>query len=165
MLITDQRMPDMTRPRAAGQGQAALSRRLIRVVITAYSDLDPILAAVNEGLVARYIIKPWDRAEVEQILLWSLEAFTLGRQESALQLRLMQTERLVTLGSMAAAVLHDLHQPLTNLTVNIERLGEHGKSLARVEDAARRRRRCPKKDRARAATSCSRSCRSWRAIC
>jgi signal transduction histidine kinase len=123
VLITDQRMPDMT-------GHELLVRvkqlypETVRVVITAYSDLDPILAAVNEGLVARYIIKPWDRNEVEQILLWSLEAFTLGRQQSALQLRLMQTERLVTLGSMAAAVLHDLHNPLTNLTVNVERLGE-----------------------------------------
>jgi signal transduction histidine kinase len=123
VLITDQRMPEMS-------GHELLTRvkqlypEIIRVVITAYSDLDPILAAVNEGLVARYIIKPWDRAEVEQILLWSIEAFTLGRQKSELQLRLMQTERLVTLGSMAAAVLHDLHQPLTNLTVNVERLAE-----------------------------------------
>jgi signal transduction histidine kinase len=145
-VITDQRMPDMS-----GHDLLVKVKQLypetIRVVITAYSDLDPILAAVNEGLVARYIIKPWDRAEVEQILLWSLEAFTLGRQESALQLRLMQTERLVTLGSMAAAVLHDLHQPLTNLTINIERLGEHAKSLERlkplVDEAS-----LPKKDRA-----------------
>jgi signal transduction histidine kinase len=132
VLITDQRMPDMS-------GHELLVRvkqlypEMIRVVITAYSDLDPILAAVNEGLVARYIIKPWDRAEVEQILLWSLEAFSLGRQKSALQLRLMQTERLVTLGSMAAAVLHDLHQPLTNLTVNVERLAEVGKNLDKVK--------------------------------
>lgn len=131
VLITDQRMPEMS-------GHELLLRvkqlypDTIRVVITAYSDLDPILAAVNEGLVARYIIKPWDRAEVEQILLWSLEAFALGRQKSALQLRLMQTERLVTLGSMAAAVLHDLHQPLTNLTVNVDRLNELAKMVARV---------------------------------
>lgn len=131
VLITDQRMPDMS-----GHDLLVKAKQLypdmIRVVITAYSDLDPILAAVNEGLVARYIIKPWDRAELEQILLWSLEAFTLGRQKSALQLRLMQTERLVTLGSMAAAVLHDLHQPLTNLTVNIERLAEHAKAMAKL---------------------------------
>jgi signal transduction histidine kinase len=133
VLITDQRMPDMS-------GHDLLLKvkqqypETIRVVITAYSDLDPILAAVNEGLVARYIIKPWDRGEVEQILFWSLEAFTLGRQKSALQLRLMQTERLVTLGSMAAAVLHDLHQPLTNLTVNIERLSELAKSLDAVKE-------------------------------
>jgi signal transduction histidine kinase len=132
VLITDQRMPDMTGHELLVKVKQ-LYPELIRVVITAYSDLDPILAAVNEGLVARYIIKPWDRAEVEQILLWSLEAFTLGRQESALQLRLMQTERLVTLGSMAAAVLHDLHQPLTNLSINIERLAEHAKSLERLK--------------------------------
>jgi len=131
VLITDQRMPDMSGHELLVKVKQ-LYPELIRVVITAYSDLDPILAAVNEGLVARYIIKPWDRAEVEQILLWSLEAFTLGRQESALQLRLMQTERLVTLGSMAAAVLHDLHQPLTNLTVNVERLAEYCKTLAKV---------------------------------
>lgn len=131
VLITDQRMPEMSGHDLLVKVKQ-LYPEMIRVVITAYSDLDPILAAVNEGLVARYIIKPWDRAEVEQILLWSLEAFTLGRQESALQLRLMQTERLVTLGSMAAAVLHDLHQPLTNLSVNIERLGEHGKSMERL---------------------------------
>jgi signal transduction histidine kinase len=133
-LITDQRMPDMSGHELLVKVKQ-LYPEMIRVVITAYSDLDPILSAVNEGLVARYIIKPWDRAEVEQILLWSLEAFTLGRQKSALQLRLMQTERLVTLGSMAAAVLHDLHQPLTNLTVNVERLAEHGKSIEKLKTA------------------------------
>jgi signal transduction histidine kinase len=132
VLITDQRMPDMT-------GHELLVRvkqlypEIVRVVSTAYSDLDPILAAVNEGLVARYIIKPWDRAELEQILLWSLEAFSLGWQNSALQLRLMQTERLVTLGSMAAVVLHDLHQPLTNITVNVERLAELSGSIDKLK--------------------------------
>ncbi len=129
VLITDQRMPEMS-----GHELLVKVKQLypdtIRVVITAYSDLDPILSAVNEGLVARYIVKPWDRAQLEEILLWSLEAFALGRQSSALQLRLMQTERLVTLGSIAAAVLHDLNNPLNSLTVNIERLNE----LAQVID-------------------------------
>jgi signal transduction histidine kinase len=132
VVITDQRMPEMS-----GHDLLLKVKQLypetVRVVITAYSDLDPILAAVNEGLVARYIIKPWDRAEVEQILLWSLEAFSLGRQKSALQLRLMQTERLVTLGSMAAAVLHDLHQPLTNLTINVERLADLAKLYDKLQ--------------------------------
>jgi signal transduction histidine kinase len=133
-LITDQRMPDMSGHELLVKAKE-LYPEMVRVVITAYSDLDPILAAVNEGLVARYIIKPWDRAEVEEILLWSLEAFNLGRQKSALQLRLMQTERLVALGSMAAAVLHDLHQPLTNITVNVERLADHGRALEKLKGA------------------------------
>jgi signal transduction histidine kinase len=134
VVITDQRMPEMS-------GHDLLTRvkqlypEIIRVVITAYSDLDPILAAVNEGLVARYIVKPWDRAELEEILRWSLEAFSGGRQESALQLRLMQTERLGTLGLMVGSVLHDLHNPLTNLTVNLERLHELAKGVERVHQA------------------------------
>ncbi len=131
VLVTDQRMPEMS-------GQDLLERAkalypdTVRVVITAYSDLDPILSAVNEGLVARYIIKPWDRAELEQILQWAIEAFMLGGQGSALQLRLMQTERLVTLGSIAAAVLHDLHQPLGNLTVNGQRLEHLARSVGKL---------------------------------
>src|SRR6188508_2660713 len=59
----------------------------LRIVVTAYSDLDPILHAVNQGLVVRYIVKPWDRKELEDTLRWALEAYALGRQGSALQLR------------------------------------------------------------------------------
>src|SRR5688572_14277286 len=58
VLLTDQRMPGMT-------GNELLERvrrdhpNVLRMILTAYSDLDPILKAVNDGLVARYIIKPW----------------------------------------------------------------------------------------------------------
>ena len=46
----------------------------IRMVVTAYADVDPILRAINEGLVARYIIKPWVRTELVQVLRWAIEA-------------------------------------------------------------------------------------------
>jgi signal transduction histidine kinase len=124
VLVTDQRMPDMS-------GNDLLARakqvypEVIRIVITAYSDLDPILSAVNDGLVARYLIKPWDREELERILTWAIEAHALGAQSSAVQLRLLETERLVTLGSIAAAVLHDLHQPLQHLTQNAGFIQSH----------------------------------------
>ena len=36
----------------------------LRMVITAFSDIDPILKAINEGLVARYIIKPFDHEDL-----------------------------------------------------------------------------------------------------
>jgi signal transduction histidine kinase len=134
VLITDQRMPEMTGHELLVKVKQ-LYPEIVRVVITAYSDLDPILAAVNEGLVARYVVKPWDRGELEEILRWSLEAFTGGRQESALQLRLMQTERLGTLGLMVGSVLHDLHNPLTNLSVNLERLNELAKAADKLPNA------------------------------
>ncbi len=137
VLVTDQRMPEMSGQDLLQQAKA-LYPDTVRVVITAHSDLDPILSAVNEGLVARYIIKPWDRGELEQILRWALEAYSLGREGSALQLRLIQTERLVTLGSIAAAVLHDLHQPLGNLRVNGQRLEHLGRFVGKLPQLVNR---------------------------
>ncbi|MEK7704956.1 MAG: ATP-binding protein [Myxococcota bacterium] len=128
VLVTDQRMPDMP-----GNDLLNIAKEkypnVIRVIVTAYSDLDPILRAVNEGLVARYIIKPWDRAELDKVLTWAVEAHQLAQEGSALHLRLMETERLVTLGSIGAAVIHDINQPLSYLTTNSERLGQLAVSI------------------------------------
>src|SRR5688572_11727780 len=114
VLVTDQRMPGIS-------GHELLERcrdlypDVVRVVVTAYSDLDPLLRAVNDGLVSRYIVKPWDRAELEQVLVSSLENARLSRRGSALQIRLMQTERTVTLGSIAHVVADALEAPLGKL--------------------------------------------------
>lgn len=133
VLVTDQRMPGMS-------GNELLIRvkelypDIVRIVITAYSDLDVLLRAVNEGLVSRYIVKPWDRVELEQLLTWSMQAFTMGRNNQALQLRLVQTERLVTLGSIHAAVIHDINQPLSYLMTNAQRLRQLGELAATLKE-------------------------------
>ncbi len=131
VLLTDQRMPGMS-----GHELLELTRQrypdVIRVVITAYSDIDPILRAVNDGLVARYMVKPWDRAELEQVIAWAVETHALARRDSALQLRIMQNERLATIGSIGAAVLHDLQQPLASMRLNLERMAQHARVLGDV---------------------------------
>ena len=124
VLITDQRMPGMTGEDLLARVKVS-SPDTIRIIVTAYSEVDPILRAVNEGLVARYIIKPWDRAELEQILNWALQVYDLGRRDSAVQLRLMQTERMLTLGQVAASVIHDLRQPLASISLNATQLVLH----------------------------------------
>lgn len=133
VVVTDMRMPGMS-----GDELLRIVKdrwpSTIRVVITAFSDIEPILTAINEGLVARYLVKPWERAEVEQLLRWAIEAWSFGRESSALQRRLLETERLATLGSIAGAVVHDLNQPLIGLVMNAERLTE----LAMAAPALRR---------------------------
>jgi signal transduction histidine kinase len=133
VVVTDMRMPGMS-----GDELLRIVKdrwpATIRVVITAFSDIEPILTAINEGLVARYLVKPWERAEVEQLLRWGLEAWAFGRESAALQRRLLETERLATLGSIAGAVVHDLNQPLIGLVMNAERLTE----LAMAAPALRR---------------------------
>jgi signal transduction histidine kinase len=135
VLVTDQRMPGMTGDELLARVKV-LSPDTVRIVVTAYSDLDPILKAVNDGLVVRYIIKPWDRAELEQTLRWALEVYELGRTNSAIQLRLIQTERVLTLGQVAAAVIHDLRQPLSNIILHAERLLEHAAAAPLLERLA-----------------------------
>lgn len=134
VLVTDQRMTGMSGDELLRRVKD-VSPDTVRMILTAYSDLEPILSAVNEGLVARYVIKPWDREELEEILRWSLEAYVAGRQNHALQLRLVQTERLRTLGQVSASVLHDLNQPVMAVKMSAEQLHELsriGPVLARV---------------------------------
>jgi two-component system, response regulator PhcR len=123
VIVTDMRMPTMS-----GEELLRIVKerwpQSIRMVVTAYADIDPILRAINEGLVARYIIKPWVRTELIQVLRWGTEFFALSRDSAAVHRRLMETERLATLGSISGMLVHDLKQPLMSLAVNAELLRE-----------------------------------------
>lgn len=127
VVVTDQRMTGMSGDELLYKIKET-SPDTVRMIVTAYSDLEPILKAVNEGLVARYVIKPWDRAELDETLRWALEAYAAGKQNNALQLRLMQTERLRTLGQVSAAVLHDLNQPVMAVSMSAEQLADLSKA-------------------------------------
>jgi hypothetical protein len=123
VLVTDMRMPTMN-----GEELLRIVKerwpQTMRMVVTAFSDIDPILRAINEGLVVRYIIKPWVRAELVQVLRWATEAWALGKDSAAVHRRLLETERLATLGSISGMLVHDLKQPLMSLAVNAELLKE-----------------------------------------
>ncbi len=137
VLVTDMRMPGMS-----GEELLRIAKErkpsTIRMVVTAYADVDPILRAINEGLVARYIIKPWIRAELVQVLRWATEAWTFSRDSMALHARLMETERLATLGSIAGMLVHDLKQPLMSLLINVDHLRELAKAAPTLQDALSR---------------------------
>ncbi|HEX5063326.1 MAG TPA: ATP-binding protein [Kofleriaceae bacterium] len=111
VLVSDIRMPEV-------DGLELLRRakerhpNTIRMVITAYSDVDPILRAINEGLVARYIVKPWDREELVQVLRWATELWNFGKDSAQLLRRLLETERLASLGGLTALYVHDLKTPI-----------------------------------------------------
>jgi len=129
VLITDMRMPGLS-----GEDLLRITKerhpRTIRIVVTAYSDIDRILRALNEGLVARYIIKPWEYAEIVQVLRWGCEAWSLSADAAALHERLAETERLV---ATASSFAHDMKSPLMSVLANAEHLQE----LARDAPALR----------------------------
>lgn len=131
VLVTDMRMPGME----GDQLLRIVKERwptTIRMVMTAHQDIGPILRAINEGLVARYIIKPFERPELVQVLRWACEFWTFSKDSAALHARLLETERLATLGSIAGLLVHDLRQPLMSQLVNIEHVGELAKDAAAI---------------------------------
>jgi len=76
MIITDQRMPEMT-------GVEFLKKiipeypDLVRIIITAYSDMEAIAYAINEAGIYQYIQKPWDADEMRHILQKAFVSYQL----------------------------------------------------------------------------------------
>jgi signal transduction histidine kinase len=87
---------------------------------------------VNGGLVARYVVKPWSREELAGILTWAVAAHAMSRTEALLHARLVRTERLITLGSIVGAVVHDLNQPVVSLLMNCDRLAYLARAIPTV---------------------------------
>jgi excisionase family DNA binding protein len=83
LLITDQRMPG-----EKGVDFLQRARQLhpnaIRILTTAYSDLDVAVDAVNSAAISKYITKPWDIPELELILKQACESFTVQRERDLL---------------------------------------------------------------------------------
>jgi two-component system probable response regulator PhcQ len=83
LLITDQRMPG-----EKGVDFLQRARKLhpnaIRILTTAYSDLNVAVDAVNSAAISKYITKPWDIPELELILKQACECFTEQRERDLL---------------------------------------------------------------------------------
>jgi signal transduction histidine kinase len=76
VILSDQRMPRMT-----GDVFLGFARRLypdsIRMIFTGYADLESVIKAVNEGHIFRYIVKPWDPAEIESVVRQAVDQYEL----------------------------------------------------------------------------------------
>src|SRR5690349_9345370 len=74
IVLADQRMPSVT-----GVDLLTKVKELypdaIRVLVTAYTDQEPIVQAVNRVQIDRFIPKPWDNREMEALLNAALETY------------------------------------------------------------------------------------------
>jgi two-component system, NtrC family, sensor kinase len=119
VLISDQRMPGMT-----GVELLEKARELLpdaqRMVITAYSDMQAVMDAVNRGQVSRYFVKPWVKEELLGALDEAVRVYGLTLRLREMQARLLQAERLATLGQVSAGIAHELMNPVSYLSQNVE---------------------------------------------
>jgi CheY-like chemotaxis protein len=102
IIVTDQRMPNET-------GVGFLSKitaeypDIIKILSTAYSDIDAAIGSVNQGGIFRYMTKPWDIPQLEVTLRRAMEFFTVKRERDALLGAKMQAMGNVLLSSRLIA--------------------------------------------------------------
>jgi len=130
VLLADQRMPGMTGVELAERALVS-HPEVIRVIITAYSDLEVTIDAINRARVNRFIKKPWTPEELAAVLRESIVAYHNSQLLKEMQERLMQLDRMNSLAITAASIAHDLRQPLTCIVPN---LGSVRNELAELQD-------------------------------
>src|SRR5881397_3385944 len=118
LLMTDQRMP-------GEKGVWLLEKvrqvqpRIVRILATAYADMEAAIAAVNTGAIYKYVTKPWDPPQLEQTLKRGLEFFAvqcerdqLLREKMSVLHNMMIADRIVSLGLLAAGLSHHIRNSL-----------------------------------------------------
>ena len=118
VIMTDQRMPGEKGVQLLEKARA-LRPKIIRLLVTAYSDFDAAVDAVNSGAIYKYVHKPWDVPQLEMTLRRALEFFIVQRERDALMREklavlhhIMITDRVVSLGVLAAGLGHHIRNSL-----------------------------------------------------
>lgn len=83
VLVVDQRMPHML-------GTEVLARcscshpDVVRILLTGYTDVDTLIAAINAGHVYAYLTKPWEPGELRLVVRRALEHHAAERDRRRL---------------------------------------------------------------------------------
>ncbi len=112
LLITDQKMPGMTGLDLIAEARKA-TPDLQAILLTGYTDPEDLIAAINEGRVYRYVVKPWNQSDLLITVKNALEAVMLRRERDALlgrlERRLNAMAALVDISAQASAPQSHAH--------------------------------------------------------
>jgi two-component system, NtrC family, response regulator AtoC len=89
VIVTDQRMPEMTGTEFLRHARE-VRPDAVGIILTAFRDEDVLMEAIGLGHVYRYVLKPWDRAEMQTIVDQALERYHLQRENERLTAQLKQ---------------------------------------------------------------------------
>lgn len=119
VVMTDQRMPDMTGVELLADIRGEYPHA-VRLLFTGYADIRAVIDAINQGNVYRYIAKPWDPDELQVIIREACERYDLiVSHEELLQELQEKNKELEQANQLKSAFIrvasHELRTPLTIL--------------------------------------------------
>jgi response regulator RpfG family c-di-GMP phosphodiesterase len=111
LILSDQRMPGMSGAEVLAQARE-LAPKAERIMITGYSEPEDMMAAINQGQVYRYILKPWTSGELRIAIIQAVERHQLKEENLVLLLALekknVELEELVRARTMELKNLQGL---------------------------------------------------------
>ncbi|HET6284727.1 MAG TPA: response regulator, partial [Polyangia bacterium] len=131
VLLADQRMPEITGAALCAAAKAQFPD-VVRMIVTAYSDMTAVMEAINKGEVTRYFFKPWREEMVAEALRAGVEAYQIATLARDLQVRLLQQEQQATTTFLLGRVLHEIVSPAVGIRDNLGFLVDSVSQLARM---------------------------------
>ena len=116
IIISDQRMPEMQGSDFLDQAKK-LTPNSIRFIMTAYSEMETIIKAVNKGAIQKYITKPWDHDKILNEITSAIKRFEL----------FLENEKLLHLAKKQNTTLYDLNCEL------MEKTKSHNKTIHDID--------------------------------
>lgn len=126
ILMTDQRMPGEKGVWLLEKSRA-LRPNALRMLVTAFADMDAAIAAVNSGAIYKYITKPWDPTQLELTLRQGLQFYMVAAERDQLLAEkmsvlrnMMIADRIVSLGLLAAGLSHHIRNSMVAVKTFLE---------------------------------------------
>ncbi len=92
VIVTGQQMPEMTGVEFLREAKK-LRPGSIRLMLTGYAELNAAMDAVNSSGIYRYILKPWNDADLKQAVSDAVEYFALAGENKSLAGELARKNR------------------------------------------------------------------------
>jgi ActR/RegA family two-component response regulator len=106
VVISDQRMPGTVGADFLAQVRSEYPN-IIRILTTAYSDLNSAIRAVNRGHIYQYVTKPWDIQDLQGILRRAADyQHVLSERDQLLALKMSTLQRILCSDRLKWLLIH-----------------------------------------------------------
>lgn len=129
VILSDFRMPFMTGVELFEKISKQYPKPM-RILLTAYTDIESLIDAVNRGHIFRYIKKPWQEADIKTAIEEAYRFFITKNSLEEKHLELVEAYK--DLDRFVYSVSHDLRSPLMGILA-IAKLIEREQNLTEIQ--------------------------------